>query len=105
METKGDAEEGVTRGIVEEKPESSSQGSSVGLPQQEEPEEYTRKIHGIRWFLVCSSIYIGALLYGLDSTIAADVQASIVEQFNDVARLTWVGTAYPLGSVCSVLPL
>ncbi|EED19841.1 efflux pump antibiotic resistance protein, putative [Talaromyces stipitatus ATCC 10500] len=64
-----------------------------------------RPVHGFKWVLVCASLYIGALIYGLDTTIAADIQAAIVERFNNVERLTWVGTAFPLGSVCAILPV
>lgn len=63
-----------------------------------------RSVHGIRWFLVCASLYVGALIYGLDSTIAADIQAPIIARFGDVSQLTWVGTGFPLGSVCAILP-
>ncbi|KAF2846067.1 putative efflux pump antibiotic resistance protein [Plenodomus tracheiphilus IPT5] len=63
-----------------------------------------RSVHGVRWFLVCSSLYVGALIYGLDTTIAADIQAAIIERFGDVSQLTWVGTGFPLGSVCAILP-
>jgi hypothetical protein len=64
-----------------------------------------RPVRGFKWFLVCASLYIGALIYGLDTTIAADIQAAIVERFDNVERLTWVGTAFPLGSVCAILPV
>lgn len=64
-----------------------------------------RPVRGFKWFLVCVSLYIGALIYGLDTTIAADIQAAIVERFDNVERLTWVGTAFPLGSVCAILPV
>src|ERR1700753_1579912 len=33
-----------------------------------------RLITGFRWFAVCLSLYISCFLYGLDTTIAADVQ-------------------------------
>jgi hypothetical protein len=32
-----------------------------------------RQVKGYRWFLVCASLYLGVFLYGLDTTIAADV--------------------------------
>ncbi|KAF2137753.1 uncharacterized protein K452DRAFT_235265 [Aplosporella prunicola CBS 121167] len=63
-----------------------------------------RNVHGLRWFLVCTSLYVGALVYGLDTTIAADIQAAIIERFGAVSQLTWVGTGFPLGSVCAILP-
>lgn len=54
--------------------------------------------------LVCISLYLGALIYGLDTTIAADIQAAIVETYDNVNQLTWIGAGFPLGSVCAILP-
>ncbi|MCJ1478386.1 hypothetical protein MMC13_007066 [Lambiella insularis] len=64
-----------------------------------------RSIGGFRWFLVCASLYISALLYGLDTTIAADIQAAVVATFGNVEQLTWMGTGFSLGSIATVLPI
>lgn len=64
-----------------------------------------RSIHGFKWVLVCSSLYITAFLYGLDTTIAADVQVAVVATFGNVEQLTWLGTGFPLGSIATVLPM
>ncbi|KAL7930691.1 MFS general substrate transporter [Trichoderma chlorosporum] len=64
-----------------------------------------RNVHGTTWALVCVSIYVSLLMYGLDMTIAADVQATIIVQFNSVDRLAWVGSGFLLGSVCSIFPV
>lgn len=69
------------------------------------PEVNGRQIHGLRWLVICVALYISCILYGLDTTIAADVQGSIIEQFGHVEQLTWVGAGFPLGSVCVILPL
>ncbi|KPM45833.1 hypothetical protein AK830_g685 [Neonectria ditissima] len=86
----------------EPEPEHDSQSPEESLQQGED--DNPRTIRGWRWVLVCVSLYIGGLIYGLDTTIAADIQAAIVKQFDDVERLTWVGTAFPLGSVVAILP-
>lgn len=70
----------------------------------EDPKE-VRPVHGVKWFLVCAACYIFAFLYGLDTTIAADVQAAVIAEFNNVEQLTWVGSGFPLGSICVLLPL
>jgi hypothetical protein len=62
-----------------------------------------RQIHGLKWALVCISLYISAFLYGLDTTIAADVQGPIIEAFGHIEQLAWVGTGFPLGSVAVIL--
>jgi len=63
----------------------------------------TRTITGLKWFLICISLYISAFLYGLDTTIAADVQGPIVEAFGHVDQLAWIGAGFPLGSVAVIL--
>lgn len=65
----------------------------------------TRPIHGWKWFVACVSIYLTALLYGLDTTIAADVQPNIVKSLGEIQKLTWVGVGFPLGSVAVILPV
>ncbi|OKL64257.1 hypothetical protein UA08_00397 [Talaromyces atroroseus] len=63
-----------------------------------------RTVHGWKWAAAATSLYIGALIYGLDGTVAADIQTAVIEQFGEVESLTWIGTGFPLGSVCSILP-
>ncbi|KAL7800321.1 major facilitator superfamily domain-containing protein [Trichoderma ceciliae] len=63
----------------------------------------SRDIRGFRWIVVCVSLYIGTFLYGLDTTIAADVQGAVVEDFGHVDQLAWVGAGFPLGSVAIIL--
>ena len=63
-----------------------------------------RTIHGWKWVATATSLYVGALIYGLDSTIVADLQPALVEQYNEFESLTWAGTGFPLGSFCSILP-
>ncbi len=63
----------------------------------------TRTITGFKWLLVCISLYVSAFLYGLDTTIAADVQGPVVEQFGHIEQLAWIGSGFPLGSVAVIL--
>ncbi|GAD92383.1 predicted protein [Paecilomyces variotii No. 5] len=64
-----------------------------------------RPIRGVRWFIICVSLYITCALYGLDTTIAADVQGSVVEDLGHIEQLALVGAGFPLGSVCVILLL
>ncbi|KAK7750379.1 hypothetical protein SLS62_007678 [Diatrype stigma] len=64
-----------------------------------------RTIRGIRWTLICFAIYATCMLYGLDTTIAADIQGPIVESLGHIDQLAWVGAGFPLGSVCVILLL
>jgi MFS family permease len=48
---------------------------------------------------------VSAFLYGLDTTIAADIQAATVETFGKVQQLAWVGIGFPLGSIVTILPI
>ncbi|KAJ4859367.1 major facilitator superfamily domain-containing protein [Trichoderma breve] len=71
----------------------------------EKTEGDVRPIKGFRWILVCISLYITCFLYGLDTTIAADVQGSVVEALGHIEQLAWIGAGFPLGSVAVIVPL
>ena len=64
-----------------------------------------RPIHGLKWVATLASLYSFALLYGLDTTIAADVQPAILKSLGNVQKLAWIGAGFPLGSVGTILPL
>jgi MFS family permease len=51
---------------------------------------------------VCVGLYLTAFLYGLDSTIAADVQGPILASLGNLTLLPWVGTGFLLGSVATI---
>ncbi|KAH8721526.1 major facilitator superfamily domain-containing protein [Phaeosphaeriaceae sp. PMI808] len=70
-----------------------------------ELENKARTIVGVRWFVVCISLYITCFLYGLDTTIAADIQGPVIAAFGKVEQLAWIGAGFPLGSVCVILLL
>lgn len=65
--------------------------------------ESGRKIQGLPWVIICVSLYITCFLYGLDTTIAADVQGSVIQAFGHVSQIAWIGAGFPLGSVCVIL--
>ncbi|KAK3305036.1 putative MFS transporter [Chaetomium strumarium] len=71
--------------------------SSDGRPQ--------RSIRGLRWLLVCLAIFSCNLLYGLDNTIVADIQAPIIDSLGGVSKLGWLGVGFPLGSIAIILPI
>src|SRR6187551_747284 len=54
--------------------------------------------------MLCLALYSSALLYGLDNTIVADIQPAVVETFNNVQKLGWIGIGFPLGSIATILP-
>ncbi|KAK3300372.1 major facilitator superfamily domain-containing protein [Chaetomium fimeti] len=64
-----------------------------------------RELHGVRWFLVCAAIFSANMLFGLDTTIVADIQGAISESYGDVTRLGWLGVGFTLGSTVGSLPL
>jgi hypothetical protein len=64
-----------------------------------------RSITGFRWLLACVAMFSANLLYGLDTTIAADIQAPVAETFGDISKLGWLGIGFTLGSVVFILPL
>ncbi|KAJ5746444.1 hypothetical protein N7520_011626 [Penicillium odoratum] len=83
-------------------------GVEQELPSDELPEDsgtQGREIRGIRWLVICVSLYITCFLYGLDTTIAADVQGPVIAAFGQVDQFSWIGAGFPLGSVCVILLL
>jgi MFS family permease len=65
--------------------------------------EEIRSVRGFRWILINVALYASIFIYGLDTTIAADVQGSVVEAFGHVEQLAWIGAGFPLGSIAVVL--
>lgn len=63
----------------------------------------TQEISKVRWLLVCGGLFLGALLYGLDTTIAASVQGPILESLGELDKLAWVGIGFPMGAVAVIL--
>ncbi|CAK7237970.1 hypothetical protein SBRCBS47491_010227 [Sporothrix bragantina] len=61
-------------------------------------------ISGFRWVVICIALYLSTFMYGLDTTIAADVQSAVVETFGSVGKLAWLGAGFPLGSIAVGLP-
>ncbi|KAI5460995.1 major facilitator superfamily domain-containing protein [Mariannaea sp. PMI_226] len=56
----------------------------------------------VRWLSVCVGLYSTAFLYGLDSTISAAVQGSVLASLHDLSLLPWIGTGFMLGSVATI---
>ncbi|KAI5459524.1 major facilitator superfamily domain-containing protein [Mariannaea sp. PMI_226] len=84
-------------------------GSGVEV-MGEEPVDPSGNVHprdginGSQWILTCVALFLGALLYGLDTTIAADVQAQVYEALGHIEKLPWVGLGFPMASVVAILP-
>ncbi|KAL4963029.1 major facilitator superfamily domain-containing protein [Aspergillus stella-maris] len=74
------------------------------------PKENTRTaagppLSGWRRIVIAIAINTGSFLYGLDNTIVADIQGSVVEQFGEIQKLTWLGSGFPLGSIALLLSI
>ncbi|KAI0198221.1 putative MFS transporter [Astrocystis sublimbata] len=81
---------------------------SVSTPQQLSPassDAVQRSVTGLRWLLVCIAVFSCNLLYGLDNTIVADIQAPIISDLGNVNKLGWLGIGFPLGAFAVILPL
>jgi MFS family permease len=76
---------------------------TTSSPVSEKDIDPTRTVRGIRWLLICLSLYTSIFIYGLDTTIAADVQGAVLEAFGHVEQLAWIGAGFPLGSVSVIL--
>jgi MFS family permease len=71
----------------------------------EEERPFQRNIPKWQWILVCVGLYLGAMLYGLDTTISASVQGPILASLGEIEKLAWVGIGFPMGSVSVILLL
>ncbi|KAH9889145.1 major facilitator superfamily domain-containing protein [Xylariomycetidae sp. FL2044] len=76
--------------------------ANVSPRQPEPPRPDGQRMSNLRWFGVCVELYSTAFLYGLDSTIAADVQGPILASLGNLPLLPWVGTGFLLGSVATI---
>jgi MFS family permease len=56
----------------------------------------------IQWVLICIAVFSSAFLYGLDTTITSVVQGTLIERFDSVEKLGWLGIGFPLGSVATL---
>ncbi|EKG09516.1 Major facilitator superfamily [Macrophomina phaseolina MS6] len=92
------------RGLDREKQEKTEQELSQGGSATDAVEK-GRMVRGFPWLIVCIALYITCFLYGLDTTIAADVQGPVTAAFGHVEQLSWIGAGFPLGSVCVILLL
>jgi hypothetical protein len=84
---------------------SDSKQAPANISLESEMEQKERTIRGFPWFVICTSLYITCFLYGLDTTIAADIQGPVIQAFGQVEQLAWIGAGFPLGSVCVILLL
>lgn len=76
-------------------------------PPDTEPQAAAqRSVTGIRWVSTLVGVLSANLLYGLDTTIAASIQASVSSTFeNSISQLGWLGYGFGLGSSIAILPL
>ena len=91
------------RDILDANAADQAPSSSSGGEGNDEVQE--RAVRGFRWFLVCVAIFSANILYGLDTTIVADIQGAVSETFDDVSQLGWLGVGFTLGSTVMILPL
>lgn len=85
--------------------ETSEKGEEQTTPESSDHQPETRAVTGWRWVLVCFGLYCAIFLYGLDNTIAADIQSAVLDTYGEVGQLAWIGTGFPLGSVATILLL
>lgn len=85
--------------------EASEKGEEQTTPESSNIPPETRAVTGWKWVLVCFGLYCAIFLYGLDNTIAADIQSAVLDTYGEVGQLAWIGTGFPLGSVATILLL
>ncbi|KAL7949441.1 major facilitator superfamily domain-containing protein [Trichoderma barbatum] len=78
-------------------------GRTSSLTDPSPKQAHIRTVRGWRWIVILLSLYISTFIYGLDTTIAADVQGPIVEDLGHIEQLAWIGAGFPMGSMMVVL--
>lgn len=63
-----------------------------------------RQIRGARWALACVAIFSANWLYGLDSTIAADLQSAVSISLDNVTERGWLAGLWLLPGLDRVDP-
>lgn len=79
----------------------SSSDDEKGIKDTNTPTEAGRMVTGLKWVLICAGFYFSGFLY----TIAADIQSAVIESFEDISKLSWLGSGFPLGSIATILTL
>ncbi|KAF9775204.1 hypothetical protein IL306_006714 [Fusarium sp. DS 682] len=74
--------------------------------QVDEPvqDQSPRDVHGVKWFLVICALLSALFLYALDNTVVANVQAKVVETYQRVDLVPWLGVSFALASAATTLP-
>ncbi|KAF5674782.1 major facilitator superfamily transporter [Fusarium circinatum] len=84
----------------------SSGNEALREPQVEKPapDPSPRDVHGVKWFLVVCALLSALFLYALDNTVVANVQAKVVETYQRVDLVPWLGVSFALASAATTLP-
>ncbi|GKZ19209.1 hypothetical protein AbraIFM66951_008043 [Aspergillus brasiliensis] len=78
-----------------------SEDQQVDAPKEDEAPP--RDIGGWKWAIVVAAIYSSQFLFALDNTIVANIQPTIVEDFNSVSKLSWISVAFLIGAASTNL--
>lgn len=57
-----------------------------------------RTAHGVVWFLIVASILMANFLFATDNTITATIQPSVIQTFQSLDKLSWLGPAFLMSS-------
>lgn len=106
MESTSETSQTVAPSIAETQGQRETQETLPNEPISEKNSNtQQRSVRGFRWLLVCLSIFSANLLFGLDNTIAADIQGAVSETYSNTGQLGWLGVGFALGSAAGILPL
>lgn len=103
----------VNPGLLEKQQDQANTPSTLPPGEASSPTEQPhsrvleeRSVTGLRWFFTLVGVLSANLLYGLDTTIAASIQATVSSTFeNSISELGWLGYGFGLGSSAAILPL
>ena len=64
------------------------------LSDNEQELETPQRVTGFAWFLIVLAVILATFLFALDTTIVADIQPAIIEDFGHIEQLPWISVAF-----------
>ncbi|OHX00520.1 hc-toxin efflux carrier [Colletotrichum incanum] len=85
-------------------PSTKENGDDLEGPRAAVDIDSPRKVHGAKWVLVICALLSALFLYALDNTVVANVQAKVVQTYQRVDLVPWLGVSFALASAATTLP-
>ncbi|KAK2609861.1 hypothetical protein N8I77_003338 [Diaporthe amygdali] len=75
-----------------------------GVRETAAPEASPRNIHGFKWAFSCAALLSSIFLYAFDCTVVADIQSSIIAEWDVIDKLPWLSNGLVMPATAFVMP-